>query len=47
MRLARRFVSSCSAPNGHNQPQKAPRFQNKAEAAVANHKMKISGAIKK
>ena len=42
-----RLTSSCNAPNGHSQPQNAPRFQNRSEAAVANHRMKISGAIKK
>src|SRR3546814_7169311 len=36
--LARRLESSCRAPNGHSQPQKAPRFQKTMEMAVAHHR---------
>ncbi|MCY1371103.1 hypothetical protein D9M69_582340 [compost metagenome] len=46
-RLATRLASSCSAPNGHSQPQNAPRFQKTIEIAVAHHRMNTSGSIRK
>src|SRR4051812_36038858 len=39
--------SSCSAPKGHSQPQKGPRPQNRSPAAMAAHRMKISGEVRK
>lgn len=44
---ARLLVSSCKAPNGQSQPQNGPRPQNKSPAAVAPHRMKISGEVRK
>src|SRR5689334_4945056 len=41
------LVSSCSAPNGHSQPQNGPRPQNSSPAAIAPHKTKIRGAARK
>src|SRR6188768_1391013 len=39
--------SSCSAPNGHSQPQNGPRPQNRSPAAIDPHSRKISGADRK
>src|SRR3974390_1060743 len=39
--------SSCSAPNGHNQPQNGPRPQNNNPAAIEAQSRKISGADRK
>src|SRR3954454_9272508 len=44
---ARLLRSSCSAPNGHSQPQKGPRPQNSKPAAIEAQKMKTSGAERK
>src|SRR5215470_847125 len=41
------LVSSCSAPKGQSHPQKGPRPQNKRPGAVADQRMKISGAARK
>src|SRR6516165_1625120 len=45
--LAAVLLSSCSAPNGQSHPQNGPRPQNNKPAAVADQRMKISGAAKK
>ena len=45
--LATVLVSSCSAPNGQSQPQNGPRPQNSSAAATDDHRMKISGAVRK
>src|SRR6476619_4102001 len=39
--------NSCSAPNGHNQPQNGPRPQNRSPAAIDAQSTKISGADRK
>src|SRR3546814_13280235 len=44
--LATRLLSSCNAPNGHSQPQNAPRPQNSNAAATEHHRMKISGSTR-
>ena len=44
--LATRLLSSCSAPNGHSQPQKAPRPQKIRATATEHHRMKISGSTR-
>src|SRR5215469_1515637 len=41
------LVSSCSAPKGQSHPQNGPRPQNSRADAVADHRMKISGAARK
>nr|WP_267901583.1 GNAT family N-acetyltransferase [Sinorhizobium meliloti] len=38
------MVSSCSAPNGHSQPQKGPRPQNSSAAATLPHRRNTNGA---
>src|SRR5699024_8945250 len=45
--LAILLVSSCKAPKGHSQPQKAPRPQKISAIAMAHHSMKISGSMRK
>ena len=43
---AARFESSCSAPNGHSQPQNGPRPQKSSAAATEHHRMKTSGSTR-
>ncbi len=38
------LISSCSAPNGHSQPQNTPRPQSRMLAAVKVQMMKITGS---
>ena len=45
--LAMRLASSCSAPNGHSQPQNGPRPQNSSAAATEVQRMKIRGSMRK
>ena len=45
--LATVLVSSWSAPNGQSHPQNGPRPQNKRPTATDDHRMKISGDVRK